>query len=237
MPITVTVPIVAPPTASRHAGGNSAGHAHSVAKPKAPRAVHIKAPPKPKAPTVAHLTTKAPRIPKGATVIAGTNEGLGTAVPSGGVTPMPTGLTVAQQGNFLSSGNPNMSAYAMAQAANQGVQKQNLMAAIAGGAVVDNATRRRFGLPTLGKPTAPLTGPGAAAGLAMFNQQVKAATPPAAIRHARAAAVTTHTTATLPPKVTAPLQLTDSGLLGHDSHVFHPPTLTAVAPIVRRRPH
>jgi hypothetical protein len=37
-------------------------------------------------------------------------------------------------------------------------------------------------------------------------------------------------------KITAPLQLTDSGLLGHDSHISSPPALAALAPIVRRRP-
>lgn len=40
-----------------------------------------------------------------------------------------------------------------------------------------------------------------------------------------------------PPKVTAPLQLTDAGLLGHDSHVTSTATLANIAPTVRRRPH
>jgi hypothetical protein len=38
------------------------------------------------------------------------------------------------------------------------------------------------------------------------------------------------------PKVTAPLQLSDSGLQGHDSHVARAPALSAIAPVTVRHP-
>lgn len=84
---------------------------------------------------------------------------------------------------------------------------------------------------------------GAAGGITYFTAHQKSVY---ASTHSLAAAIaagpgssstaTPHVPAVHAAKATAPLQLSDSGLLGHDSHVFNPPALTAVAPVTTRHP-
>jgi hypothetical protein len=203
VPITVTTPIVSrPPT--RHSGGHSGGHAHAAPKPKAPKVVHIKAPKPPHAPHPAHTSSSG--ATNGAGFVATSNT---SGIPLG---------TVATDAQLNSLGDGHETAFQIEQDANQAMQRQNVLNAIASGAQVSDAQARQFGI-TIGRiPIGPAPKPihntfGSSGG--------GTARPPAPPR---------------PPKVTAPLQLTDSGLQGHDSHVSGPGTLANIPPVTTRRP-
>jgi hypothetical protein len=195
MSITVTVPIVTKPPRSRHAGGHSAGHAHSVAKPHAPKVPHVRAPRKPAAPRVSHARASV------------------------------HGITTAERAQGT-------------------IDNNNLAAALNGGYYGTGAT--------LPAGATPYTGPYNAQGLPAPNTpgtiKIKhipigpaphgyVTVPKSTHRTSAGRAPAAHKPpATHARKITAPLQLTDSGLLGHDSHISSPPALAALAPIVRRRP-
>jgi hypothetical protein len=200
--ITVNSPIVSrPPT--RHTGGNSGGHARAAPKPKAPKVVHVKAP-KPPA---------APHASGGSSSTRAAQPFVPTSNTSG--IPLGTQSTDADL-NHLGSGNQTV--FEIEQEANQAMQRQNVLNAIAAGASVSAGQAAQFGIHIGTIPIGPAPRPihntfGSGGG--------GTARPPAPPR---------------PPKVTAPLQLTDSGLQGHDSHVTGPGTLSPISPVTTRRP-
>lgn len=197
--ITVNTPIVSKPPSTRT------------------RPITTKAPPKPRPPKVVHV--KAPKPPTQPSARSAGAAGR-AAVPftaTSNTSGIPPG-TVATDADLNSLGNGHQTAFAIEQEANQAMQRQNLLGAIATGASVSSQQARQFGI-TIGQiPIGPAPRAGGGGG---GRSGGGTARPPAPPR---------------PPKVTAPLQLTDSGLQGHDSRVSGPGTLSPIAPVTTRRP-
>lgn len=237
MPIQVTQPILKPAKPTRHTGGHSGGHAHSVAAPKAPRPAHVKAPKVSHHRGATHARGSVAAAPAGssdALKLQTTEAYYASVTPQ--VTVQPSQAQIdAQPGKLASAENlfetgsapaagganyapAGQTPYAMAQAANQAEQHQNLVDAMAQGYTPTAEQAKQFHV-------------AAPAAVHIKAPHVTAA------RHARSGGSTGGTPAAHHRKVTAPLQLSESGLLGHDSHISAPTPLGAIPPVVRRRPH
>ena len=215
MTIIVTNPIVRPHRTTRHTGGHSGGHARAPKPHHTPAPHHVRAPKPPHAPKPSHLK--------------GVHHDVGgsSAIASAATPAQSAGL----EASLLAQQNAD------AQAANHaaaGTSAQNL----AGSGTPYTGAYGPDGRPT-GKP------PGKGINIGRIPVATLKPTP-ATTRHTAGgsnagrthAPPRTHTLrGTGAHKVTAPLQLTDAGLRGHDSHVTAPQALSPIAPVTVRRPH
>ncbi len=214
----VNHPITPKPPKSKHTGGNSGGHVKvSVAKVARPKG-HLRAAAKPKAPKKAHAASKAKVKTAASTyavaeAAAEKSDGLDITGIVGST------VDVNQNTDGTMGVYTGPSIYAIEQANNQAMQKQNLVAAIASGANVSSAQKRQFHIPVAQLAKTPKTTKSRTAVSASKTATPKAPAAPKV------------------KKIAAPLALTDSGLQGHDSHISHPQTLTPVPPVTNRRNH
>jgi hypothetical protein len=222
MGIQVTNPVTARPKKPRHVS--------AVPHAPRPKVTHVRAPKPPHAPRVTHARIGKKMNLSPAEIATGQQDNANEAAALGGG----YAGTAAQVTN-PGGGTPWKGAY----------DKYGMPTGTGSGRTGLRVVDHHFA--SLAAYTKSIQGTmekqGAAGGITYFTAHQRSVY---ASTHSLSAAIAagpagTHTATPHVPvvhaaKVTAPLQLSDSGLLGHDSHTFNPPALTAVAPVTTRHP-